>query len=231
MYLLLKIMSLFKGGRYFVRAGSSQWPVGYSNWKYLYKEIFLKEIYSFSTDKKNPTILDCGSNVGFSLLYFKNRYPMSSVKCFEANPEMFKVLQVTQEKNNLVSIELHNKALTSDGSGFVQFFVGDEGASLGSSIFRREGLKRSVNVQSTKLSDQIEQEVDFLKLDVEGAEYGIFEDLISTGKIRFIKEAVVEIHKLAIGDHETLIKKLSLYKKIEVIEDSSDAVVVRLKNF
>ena len=36
-----------------------------------YFEIFTKQILSFETKNKQPYIIDCGSNIGVSILYFK----------------------------------------------------------------------------------------------------------------------------------------------------------------
>src|SRR5687768_11770928 len=38
-----------------------------------YGEIFGNEIYRFSTEKKDPLIIDCGANIGLGTLYFKQR--------------------------------------------------------------------------------------------------------------------------------------------------------------
>ena len=36
-----------------------------------YHEIFTQNIYKFNTQKQNPLIIDCGSNCGTSIVYFK----------------------------------------------------------------------------------------------------------------------------------------------------------------
>jgi hypothetical protein len=37
---------------------------------YSYREICEDEIYKFISNKPNPLIIDCGSNIGLSILYF-----------------------------------------------------------------------------------------------------------------------------------------------------------------
>ena len=44
-------------------------------------EIFRNDILTFKTDITNPLILDCGSNVGVSVCYFKSIFP-SAAKTF-----------------------------------------------------------------------------------------------------------------------------------------------------
>src|SRR5437868_245220 len=39
------------------------------------EELFIKEFYKFRTNKDRPKIIDCGSYIGTSILYFKVNYP------------------------------------------------------------------------------------------------------------------------------------------------------------
>jgi len=39
--------------------------------RFLFKEIFLAETYQFETPNNSPVIIDCGANIGFSILYFE----------------------------------------------------------------------------------------------------------------------------------------------------------------
>src|SRR5262245_1191532 len=39
--------------------------------KELFREIFVEGIYLFYPDKDDPIILDCGANIGMSILFFK----------------------------------------------------------------------------------------------------------------------------------------------------------------
>jgi hypothetical protein len=60
---------------------------------YLFKEIFIYNSYEFLSTKKNPFILDCGSNIGMSILYFKYFYPNCKIYAFEPDPETFELLK------------------------------------------------------------------------------------------------------------------------------------------
>jgi hypothetical protein len=59
-----------------------------------------------------------------------------------------------------------------------------------------------IQVPSRKLSDFVGGAVDFLKVDVEGAEHRILRDLVKSGKIDLIKQMVVEYHH-HIGNHRS----------------------------
>ena len=48
-----------------------------------YKELFEKKIYKFVPTSDTPLIIDCGANMGLSLLFFSKRYPTARIIAFE----------------------------------------------------------------------------------------------------------------------------------------------------
>ena len=51
------------------------------------KDIFVRRIYHFESHRSDPLIIDCGSNIGLSILYFVSTYPSSRVIAFEPDPD------------------------------------------------------------------------------------------------------------------------------------------------
>ena len=49
--------------------------------KYQYREIFIQRGYDFACSHDSPLILDCGGNIGLSVVWFKQRYPQSRSRC------------------------------------------------------------------------------------------------------------------------------------------------------
>ena len=101
---------------------------------YVFREIFIDLAYLFRTPKSNPLILDCGSNIGLSILFFKMLYPEARVVAFEPEPKTFARLQENVSKNGLRDITLHAVAVGRE-KGTVEFFrdpneVGSPTASL-----------------------------------------------------------------------------------------------------
>jgi len=156
--------------------------------------VFLLREYRFTPQTPRPRIVDCGSNIGLSLLFFKREYPESTILAFEPDPDTFAVLRRNVERNTLSGIELHNRALA--GTPGVRDFYADSTrpGSTGMSLSRKSGLDRCTTVQCVKLSDYIKQEVDFLKLDIEGMELDVVQDLVESGKIQHVNQMVVEYH-------------------------------------
>lgn len=160
----------------------------------LYREIFARQSYYFQSIQESPIILDCGANLGIATLYFKWLYPKAKIHAFEPDPTAFAMLQRNVAQNHLTDVVLDNCALWHE-DGTVQFFVDRNNPGslhLSTDASRYQG--EAIQVPSRKLSGFIQAEIDLLKLDVEGAEYHVLCDLVSNGKIHWIRQMVIEYH-------------------------------------
>ena len=140
---------------------------------FMYKEIFEHEIYRFNASTSTPRIIDGGANIGLSVLYFKKLYLNSEIIAFEPDKKVFSTL--TKNINNSahkVGITLVQKALWNEETT-LEFM--SEGADAG----RLQQVDRSHNtiiVPTVRLRDYLTQTIDFLKLDIEGAELEVIRD-------------------------------------------------------
>lgn len=133
-----------------------------------------------------PRIIDCGSNVGLSLLWFKRQYPESRILAFELDPQAFAMLQCNVAQFGWSDVELRNQAVL-DKAGTVDFYVDpQQPASVLSSVHPGCGLRAVRPVEAVQLSQFLTEEVDLLKLDIEGAEHA--------GKLARVREIILEYH-------------------------------------
>ena len=160
---------------------------------FLFREIFVDLDYYFTTAKPAPYILDCGSNIGMALLFFKALYPGARVIGFEPGPDSFELLQHNVTANRLTDVDVHAAAVGQDEST-IEFYRAKVPGSVTSStrIERTGGLKTVV--RQVRLSRFIDREVDFLKLDVEGGEWAVIEELIAADRLQRIDQMVIEYH-------------------------------------
>jgi FkbM family methyltransferase len=158
-----------------------------------FKEIFMDENYKFLSDTDRPIIYDCGSNIGLSCIYFKELYPNSIVHAYEADPAIFECLKNNLLSSGLGDVILHNKAVWIDNHGIQ---LAEEGAD-GGSIY---GEGKKIKVDSVRLKELIDSEdiIDFLKLDVEGAETDIIDDCKDV--LYKVKNFFIEYHSFVDGD-------------------------------
>ena len=163
---------------------------------FLVHEIFVNAAYSFTSPTPRPRIVDCGANVGMTVLFFKAVRPEAEVLAFEPHPVTFARLLETIHSNCLRDVHVENAAV-GERDGTVAFYShqADRG-SLTGSLDRSWGGDERLEIRTVRLSGWIREPVDFLKIDVEGAEYDVIDDLIATDAIRWIREAAIEYHEL-----------------------------------
>lgn len=158
---------------------------------FLFSEIFLNEMYFFKTDNKTPFIIDCGSNIGISILYFKKLYPNSKIIGFEPSTSNYILLENNIKNNGFKDVFLFKKAVYNK-SDILKLY--DSGNTTGTML---DGFARAKNyetIETVPLSAYINQKVDFLKLDIEGSETIVLEELAQKNKLKFIEEIIMEFH-------------------------------------
>lgn len=169
---------------------------------YTFKCIFDHHIYDFhADDEKNCVILDCGANIGLSVIYFKRRHPWATVIAFEADEQIYAVLERNVRRFGLTGVELRNEAVWVDNNG-VSFEP--EGADGG----RIEcGRDTGVRVKSMRLRSMLDRDIDLLKLDIEGAETQVLRDCKDV--LGRVKRIFVEYHSYA-GQPQTMSEILTI---------------------
>jgi len=135
-------------------------------------EIFVQEVYKFPSKNKNPFIIDCGANYGLSIIYFKQLYLDAKIIAFEADPYISKILKTNILRSNLSDINLIDAAVWKERT---KLFFTSEG-SVGGKIDRDKNVKNNIEISAIRLRDYLIQPVDFLKIDIEGAEYEVLKD-------------------------------------------------------
>jgi len=182
---------------------------------YLYREIFVFKEYNFKSNDASPVILDCGSNIGMAMLFFKKNYPDSHVMCFEANPFVFDILKKNAVENKLSGVEVFNVAL-SDKEEDISFYLNEDvrtGTMVGS-IRTDRGGKKEVKCKGAKLSTFIKSidRISLLKMDVEGAEWQVIADLNETNSWSKIDEIILEYHHMIEGERSRLSEFLKTFE-------------------
>lgn len=160
---------------------------------YLFEEVFLNQEYLVDLASPDPFIIDCGANVGFATLYFKLRHPAARVMCFEPNPSCFRFLQQNVTVNRLVDVTLIEAACGRENAT-VKLFTDPEFSPMSSVRSRRLAGQPTCEVKQVRLSDHLGGPVDLLKLDVEGAEWDVLDDLIASSKLGGVERLLIEYH-------------------------------------
>jgi FkbM family methyltransferase len=171
---------------------------------YLHREIFVALAYYFHAERRAPLIVDGGANIGMSVVFFKMLYPNARVLAFEPAERAYEFLG--QNVGALPGVELHRLALGRENAVVPFYDFADYPGSLRQST-RQERLTapRQTTVEQRRLSDFLDgQPVDLLKLDIEGAEQDVIEELRDSGAIECVKQLIVEYHHQLNPDRDSV---------------------------
>lgn len=170
-----------------------------------HKEIFADEFYYFESKNPEPVIYDCGANVGMSVLYFKKLFPKARITAFEAEPEIATLLHNNLRNSNINDVTIIDKAVWKDDQGI---WFGSESADS-SSIYSNSEKKK---IASIRLKDFLlkESNIDFLKIDIEGAEKEVLNDCRDA--LSHVQNLFVEFHSY-IGNPQGLAEIIQIFEE------------------
>lgn len=188
-------------------------------------EIFGSNSYYFDIKKENPLIIDLGSHIGVSILYFKSFFPNSKILAYEPNPKLFEKLVENVFINNLKNIELYNLAVSDKEGDFKLHVDSKEGQWYSTGGYKIGGwtgtqTTEEITVPSVKLSTILNnKEVDILKIDIEGLELKVL--LEAKEYLKNVKNIVAEYHpdKESKEKLSKIIKILNTKFNLEILDE------------
>jgi FkbM family methyltransferase len=172
-----------------------------------FKEIFKKEPYLFKFNINYPLIIDCGANIGLSVIYFKSNYPDAKVIAIEADPALFQLLKRNLESFGYNDVILLQKAVWYK-DGIVKFK--QEGGFSGQ-INNNNTKDDVVTVETITLEYLLrDKKVGFLKIDIEGAENDIFNNTLPN---------LIDVENVFIEYHSRKTENQSLHSILSILSE------------
>ena len=150
------------------------------------KEIFEEEIYKLSLPAE-PYIIDCGANIGLSIIYLKQQFPGAEIVAFEPDNTNFDLLSKNIHSFGYSNVTLRKEAVWTENTT-LHF---SNSGSMSSKIETASNFDTQ-EVKATRLKDLLIKPIDFLKIDIEGAEYDVLTDIAAD--LHFVKNMFVEYH-------------------------------------
>ena len=151
-----------------------------------YKDEFVRRNYSFASTRANPVVIDGGANMGMFSIATRREHPSARITAFEPDPAVFALLRENLHRNGAADVTLINAAL---------------GAARGETTFTPDGEaggaldpRGADRVRVEPLSAYLDDEVDFLKLNIEGAELDVLREAATAGRLRNVGAMVIEYH-------------------------------------
>lgn len=167
-------------------------------------ELFIEQVYQFKSDKKNPYIIDCGSNIGLSILYFKKLFPEARVIGFEPDNDICAIAKSNLSQFAINDVDLQQKAVWINNEPLIFAKLG----SLSGHFVDKES-ENTIKIETVRLKDYLQEPVDFLKIDIEGPEFDIIKDC--KDDLKNVENIFVEYHSFA--ENPQMIGELLTYLK------------------
>ncbi|UVK49580.1 FkbM family methyltransferase (plasmid) [Mesorhizobium sp. AR07] len=185
--------------------------------------------------KRRGLFIDCGSNIGQGYKFFSRYYTPDRYDYVLIEPNMNCLPHLHALRSEKLTMEIVAKAASvKDGYAELLGPPSDrpepthEGCSIvpihNESLYRSQRFARDL-VETFSLSQMIRAKSDLydvvvLKLDVEGAEYEILDDMIRSGIHRDLYAAYVEFHSLYMRNSERRKKRAVERKMIRAFLDA-----------
>ncbi len=166
-----------------------------NSFAWTYDELFKRHIYRFESNVESPLIIDCGANIGLSIIYFKELYPNARIIAFEPDDQVFDYLDFNIKSFDFDKVELIKKGLWKEETELVFLSEGADGNRIMNNdeklLLENKKYKKN-SIFTTKLSNYIQENVDFLKIDIEGAETDVL--LEANDKLHLVSNIFIEYH-------------------------------------
>jgi FkbM family methyltransferase len=149
-------------------------------------------------------IIDAGAQAGFFTLYSRALNAKIRVYAIEPEPANALFLAKHLKINHIQDVKIIQQALAGK-SGKLGFYVSKD--SHNHSLIKPEQYENKISVQGISLSDFLLKNklirISLLKMDIEGAEYEVLENLVKEDW-RKIANILLEYHDLAEKNHQQL---------------------------
>jgi FkbM family methyltransferase len=162
-------------------------------------QILFRRVNDFLADTDRPVILDCGANIGYTVLNYKRQFPRAEIVAFEPDPQFAPLLRRNLERNGAPDVQVVEAAAwTADGRATWAMEEKD-GSRL---TPQGTAAAPTVEVATVDMARYLDREIDLLKLDIEGAEFQVVPHLGS--RLRNVRNILVECHVNAQPDYLAL---------------------------
>lgn len=151
--------------------------------------ILFRGMNDFFPDNDRPLILDCGANIGYTVLNYRRLFPGARIVAFEPDPLFAPVLRRNLARNGAEDVEVvESAAWIADGTA-AWLTEGVDGSRL---IGETGAGQNAATVRTVDLAQYLDREIDLLKCDIEGAEFVVIPHL--GRRLGVVRNILVECH-------------------------------------
>lgn len=150
--------------------------------------IIHNRVYDVPYLSEGSRIIDAGAHLGVSTLWWLRLYPFARGLAFEPDPALFPLLVQNLMCNGAASrVTAVNVALACDEGERTFYTTFSDAGTL-----TQAGWGQPLKVRTARLSTYLDDPVGLLKLNVEGAEWEIIDELGE--KLSLVEQILIEYH-------------------------------------
>jgi FkbM family methyltransferase len=152
---------------------------GDSALEYIYREVVIGDCYAFSALRDRglnvKVAVDLGASFGPATIMMSEAWPAATIYSFEADPRRFALLEEnTDDLRDRVRV--FNMALAGQNEGHIGW-----GSPWRESAAAALACTKGLGGEMRRASEVWPADVDLLKIDIEGFEWAVLEDLAAAG--------------------------------------------------
>lgn len=176
----------------------------------VFYQVFLEKSYKIKVNKEPKVIIDCGANIGLSVVYFKNRFPNSKIIAIEPETSNFQLLKDNTKMYKDVYCLNSGIWYKSTNLKIKNKDLGNWGFTVQEVNYEDSTTIKAISINQIMLKYDLKY-IDILKIDIEGSEKELFQEdfeywLSKTGLL------IIELHDgLNYGASKSFFKAISNY--------------------
>jgi len=190
-------------------------------------EVFIKNSYESDLVKldKDDIVVDLGANIGMFTIFASNK--VKKIYSVEPLPETFNNLEKNvQHFDNVTTL---NKAIYSKG-GNIEFNKNE--VSGASSIFNKQINFETVTIEAITFDDFLKKynldKINYLKVDIEGAEFDLFENMNEDYLQNNIDKIFMEVHLMNNFKLDDILNKIGKHFHYNIESEGVDRKGIKL---
>jgi FkbM family methyltransferase len=154
---------------------------------YTIRLLFGSGIYDVDRLSQPERIIDGGGWLGLSVLRFRMLFPRARIVVFEPDPDIYRLMCGNLERNGIGNVETVRAALSGQDGQAAFTSTGSDSGTLAAAA-----RGATVPVPTRRLSPYLSAPVSLLKLNIEGAEADVIEEI--AGRLELVDQVLIEYH-------------------------------------
>lgn len=146
--------------------------------------------------ESQPVVMDCGGHIGSFTMYIKSYWPNAKILALEPVPENLELYEANIKRNHLADVSVIPYAVYGESG---TFYIDLSNKQMDAVHITSEKPTHNLFIEvQAKTLDEILQDanisvVDLMKLDIEGAEYHLFQHSVQSLNAH-VRRIIMEFH-------------------------------------